>query len=167
VFNVKDREISLAILLLFILIVSVLDLLADLSHGVDYEHVIKEVGIIAFSTIAIIFLLFSWYQQKDKIKQLQQEIATIHDTKIQVPKYVLDTRIRLSTVIKQQFTDWKLSDSEREIAWFLLKGLTLKEISAIRKTQEKTIRQQASSIYKKSGLSGRHVLSAWFIEDIL
>jgi DNA-binding NarL/FixJ family response regulator len=48
-----------------------------------------------------------------------------------------------------------------------LKGFSLKEIAALRGTSEKTIRQQASSVYKKAGLSGRHAFSAWFIEDIL
>jgi len=45
--------------------------------------------------------------------------------------------------------------------------LSFKEIAAVRKTLEKTVRQQASSIYKKAGVSGRHEFSAWFIEDIL
>ena len=49
----------------------------------------------------------------------------------------------------------------------LLKGLSLKEIAAIRETLEKTVRQQVSSIYKKAELSGRHAFSAWFIEDAL
>jgi len=32
---------------------------------------------------------------------------------------------------------------------------------------EKTVRQQASAIYSKAGLSGRHAFSAWFIEELL
>ncbi len=49
----------------------------------------------------------------------------------------------------------------------LLKGFSLKEISALRGTAEKTIRQQAPSIYQKTGVSGRHAFAAWFIEDFL
>jgi DNA-binding CsgD family transcriptional regulator len=37
----------------------------------------------------------------------------------------------------------------------------------LRGTAEKTIRQQASAIYKKAGVAGRHVFSAWFMEDLL
>jgi hypothetical protein len=48
-----------------------------------------------------------------------------------------------------------------------IKGLTLKEIANIRDTNDKTVRQQASSIYQKSGVNGRHGFSAWFIEDFL
>jgi hypothetical protein len=36
----------------------------------------------------------------------------------------------------------------------------------VRKPKEATVRQQASSIYSKSLLDGRHEFSAWFIEDL-
>ena len=60
-----------------------------------------------------------------------------------------------------------LTGSEIEVGWLLLKGLSLKEIAFVRSTKEKTVRQQASSIYKKAGVSGRYAFSAWFKEDIL
>jgi len=49
----------------------------------------------------------------------------------------------------------------------LLKGLSIKEIAALRETHEKTVRQQASAIYRKAGVAGRHAFAAWFIEDLL
>lgn len=49
----------------------------------------------------------------------------------------------------------------------LLKGLSFKEIASVRDTMEKTVRQQASTIYEKANVSGRHVFSAWFMEDLL
>ena len=82
-------------------------------------------------------------------------------------KYVLDVRKKLGNVVTQQFSEWKLTDSEADVGWLMLKGLSLKEIAMVRSTLEKTVRQQASSIYKKSGVQGRHAFSAWFIEDIL
>jgi DNA-binding NarL/FixJ family response regulator len=42
-----------------------------------------------------------------------------------------------------------LTGSEIEVGWLLLKGLSLKEIAIVRSTQEKTVRQQASSIDSK------------------
>lgn len=69
-------------------------------------------------------------------------------------------------VLEIQFEQWSLSKSEQEVALLLLKGLSLKEISQIRGTKEKTIRQQASTIYQKSNLKGRHELSAYFLEDL-
>lgn len=70
-------------------------------------------------------------------------------------------------VIKWQFTEWNLTPSEHEVALLILKGLSIREISNARSTKEKTVRTQASSIYYKSNLHGRHELSAWFFEDLL
>jgi DNA-binding CsgD family transcriptional regulator len=69
--------------------------------------------------------------------------------------------------MRSQFVTWQLSPTESEIAMLLIKGLSMKEISAARSVQEKTVRQQAANIYAKTGLAGRHELVAWFIEDLL
>jgi DNA-binding NarL/FixJ family response regulator len=37
----------------------------------------------------------------------------------------------------------------------------------MRQTSERTVRQQALSIYRKSGLTGRSDLAAFFLEDVL
>jgi DNA-binding CsgD family transcriptional regulator len=73
----------------------------------------------------------------------------------------------MAKVLQTQFEEWGLTQTEKEVSLLLLKGLSFKEIAAVRKTLEKTVRQQASSIYKKAGVTGRHEFSAWFIEDIL
>ena len=43
----------------------------------------------------------------------------------------------------------------------------MKEIAEARSVKEKTIRHQATSVYAKSGYSGRHELAAHFIEDLM
>lgn len=70
-------------------------------------------------------------------------------------------------MIDTQFGLWQLSHSEKDVALLLIKGLSMKEVADIRNTQEKTVRQQATTIYRKSGLSGRQELAAFFLEDIL
>ena len=49
----------------------------------------------------------------------------------------------------------------------LLKGLEHKQIAAIQGKSERTVRQHAIAVYKKSGLGGRAELSAFFLEDLL
>ena len=66
-----------------------------------------------------------------------------------------------------QFTRWGLTAAEREVGLLLLKGLSHKEVAAMRSTGETTIRQQALAIYRKSGLRNRSDLSAFFLEDLL
>ncbi len=69
--------------------------------------------------------------------------------------------------IDAQFVRWELTPAEAEVALLLLKGLSFKEIAAVRQTGERTAREQARAVYKKSGVVGRAELSAWFIEDLL
>ena len=73
----------------------------------------------------------------------------------------------LGAAIDSQFDRWALSSAEREVGLLLLKGLALKEVADARQTSERTVRQQALSIYRKAGLSGRAELSAFFLEDLL
>lgn len=164
-------QVKEAAVLIFIFTVVVItsgaDILADLSHGVETGHIVKEAIIVSISIIAIAWLLLGLYQQKLEIKSLRQELDVLDNTQTSPEKYVLEARKKLGDVVKQQFSEWMLTGSEIEVGWLLLKGLSLKEIAIVRNTQEKTVRQQASSIYKKSGVSGRHAFSAWFIEDIL
>ncbi len=72
----------------------------------------------------------------------------------------------LSEAIRSQFDAWGLTPAEADIAGLMLKGLSLKEIAALRRTSEATIRQQAQGVYRKSGLSNRAQLSAYFLEDL-
>jgi len=73
----------------------------------------------------------------------------------------------LGEAIEAQFSRWNLTEAEREVALLLLKGLSLKEIAAVRSTTERTIRAQARALYGKAGLTGRASLSAFFLEDLL
>ena len=72
----------------------------------------------------------------------------------------------LSKAIEDQFQAWRLTAAEADVAGLMLKGVSQKEISVARDTSEATIRQQAQSIYRKSGLSGRAELAAYFLESL-
>lgn len=73
----------------------------------------------------------------------------------------------LGRAIKDQFDKWELTDGESEIAMFMLKGLSHKEIARVRNSMEATVRQQAQAIYRKSKLASRTALAAFFLEDLL
>jgi DNA-binding NarL/FixJ family response regulator len=72
----------------------------------------------------------------------------------------------LGRAIEDQFKVWRLTTAEIDIAGLMLKGASLKEIALARDTSEATIRQQAQAVYRKSGLSGRAELSAYFLESL-
>ena len=73
----------------------------------------------------------------------------------------------LGEAIDRQFGRWALSPAEREVALLLLKGLSHREVAAVRATSDATIRQQALAVYRKAGLRNRSELSAFFLEDLL
>jgi DNA-binding CsgD family transcriptional regulator len=73
----------------------------------------------------------------------------------------------LGDAIDRQLARWRLSPAEKEVALLLLKGLSHKEIGAVRGTSEATVRQQARALYEKGGLEGRRDLAAFFLEDLL
>jgi DNA-binding NarL/FixJ family response regulator len=72
----------------------------------------------------------------------------------------------MGQAIIDQFHRWGLSPAEADVAGLLLKGCAMKEIAIARDTSEATIRQQAQTVYQKSGLSGRAELSAYFLDSL-
>lgn len=73
----------------------------------------------------------------------------------------------LSRAIATQFQTWGLTDAEADVAGLMLKGLSHREIAALRHCSEVTVRQHATAIYRKSGLPNRAQLTAYFLEDLL
>ena len=73
----------------------------------------------------------------------------------------------LSTAIAAQFQSWSLTEAEADVAGLMLKGLAHKEIAALRQCSEATVRQHATSVYRKSDLTSRSQLTAFFLEDLL
>jgi DNA-binding NarL/FixJ family response regulator len=130
------------------------DIVADLmDESESHFHIVVELLVF----IAISTVLFG------ELRRVSRLMVEVHQER--------DRTARLSgellTVMRGQFNDWGLSPSECEIALLLIKGLSMKEISSARAVKEKTIRQQATSVYAKSGYAGRHELAAHFIEDLL
>lgn len=166
-YSIPLKEVVVILVLAVVVVASGIDLVTDLSYGADVDHMVKEAVIVAISMIAIAWLSLGLRRQRLEISSLRQELEAVNTSQVQPRKYVLEARKKLGNVVTRQFSEWKLTGSEVEVGWLLLKGLSLKEVAMVRNTQEKTVRQQASSIYKKAGVSGRHAFSAWFIEDIL
>lgn len=113
-------------------------------------------------------LLFRVTQQhrEDNLEILQ----TLELARVQGSRWRSDARTHLKGLgeaIEIQFSRWNLTDAEREVALLLLKGLSSKEVAMVRSVSERTVREQARSIYAKGGLTGRTALSAFFLEDLL
>lgn len=56
---------------------------------------------------------------------------------------------------------------ERNIAMYMLKGLSISEIATARATAEGTIKAQSSSIFRKTGVNSRTELMSLFMDEFL
>ena len=163
--NKIERRI-ICITLIMICGISLFDLITDLDEGVTWWHVSVESFVILIGMTSFIYLLKGNFTLKHKFvneKILSGKLKEEND------KYKEQSKIfitGLSSTIEKQLKHWQLSNSEKEVAFLLLKGLSLKEIAQIRGTTEKTTRTQSAAIYNKAGLSNRSQLAAFFLEDL-
>jgi DNA-binding CsgD family transcriptional regulator len=84
----------------------------------------------------------------------------------------VETRLRqlsgaFAELLDERFAHWGLTRSERDVAWFTIKGLSIAEIARLRGTSEGTVKAHSNAIYRKAGVSGRTQLLSLFIEDLM
>lgn len=85
---------------------------------------------------------------------------------------VMERRIRQAStafaeMLEERFAQWGLTPSERDVAWFTVKGLSIAEIARLRRTSEGTVKAQSNAIYRKAGVSGRTQLLSLIIEELM
>ena len=144
-----------------------LDLATDAWTGTRWLHWILELLVVLLSAAGAITLWSRARAARRAARELGRDLATARADAARWRREAEDALRGLGAAIDRQFDHWSLSAAEREIALLLLKGLSLKEIASARETSERTVRQQALGIYRKSGLAGRAELSAFFLEDLL
>jgi DNA-binding CsgD family transcriptional regulator len=129
-------------------------------------ELLKIAPVVATSVgVAVLFRVTQ--RQRDEHLQVIRDLEV---ARLQGQRWRSESRVLLNGLgeaIDAQVTRWSLTDAEREVALLLLKGLSTKEIAAVRAGSERTVREHARAIYAKAGLTGRAALSAFFLEDLL
>lgn len=162
----KERAIISLLLVVIFMFVS-FDLLTDSREGAASWHLIFEGAVALAAAFAIGVLVKDSFVAKNILAQERVDFA---EFKIEASKWRQQAKKYsegLSQAIDEQLTKWALTNSEKEVAFLLIKGLSLKEIAELRQTTEKTARAQSAAIYSKAGLNGRSELAAFFLEDLL
>ncbi len=157
----SDRSTRIAVILFAVAVVLIaIDLYIDFAEGVGLIHLVAEIFVFGVAIAGTVMM----YRQLDRTR------ADLAGALIDAERWRQESRelLRgLGTAIEHQFERWELTAAESEVALLLLKGLSHKEIAALRNTSERTVREQSRSVYRKSGLAGRSSLSAFFLEDLL
>lgn len=143
------------------------DLASDSRTGANAGHLVVEAAVMALAVAGVVAMWREWRQAEVRVEQLHGDLVA---SRAEAERFSADAGelLRgLGEAIDRQFTRWSLTPAEREVGLLLLKGLSHREVAAMRSTAEITVRQQALAVYRKSGLANRSELSAFFLEDLL
>lgn len=143
------------------------DLLLDDRSGAEPAHLLVEGLLMALSAGGAAWLWWRLRQARVKVSRLSHDVASARAEATRWREEARDVLQGLGVSIGRQFDRWGLTPAEREVGLLLLKGLSHREVAAVRKVSERTARQQAQEVYRKAGLAGRSELSAFFLEDLL
>lgn len=144
-----------------------LDLWLDWPTGPGALHVVFESAVMALSLGGVAALWGGWMRTRRSLRQTlatSRHLSQERDAWRQRAEKLLRG---LGEEIDAQLRAWQLTAAEREVALLLLKGYGHKEIAALLERSDRTVRQHAVAVYRKSGLSGRAELAAFFLEDLL
>ncbi len=162
----KDRLI-LSTLLGAIGLVVLADLISDRRAGSPWSHAGLELFVVAILFVSLAWL---WVRKSSELARMTRS-AFERQTELEAEALKWRTaaeslRPGLRAAMEQQFKSWRLTQAESETAMLVLKGLANKEIAAVRDCSELTVKQQTNAIFRKSGLSSRTQLIAFFLEDL-
>jgi len=168
-FDLLDSRFQLILigLLLAMVVGGAADLLLDRPPTFLSFHVLFELAFVFLCLGTAIFLWVAGYKSERSLQHTRETLAH-HQVELDEWRGRAQHFLQgLAVEIDRQLQKWGLSPAEREIALFLLKGYTTKEIAHHLGKSERTVRQHCSAVYKKSGIAGRAELSAFFLEDLL
>lgn len=153
---------------LFTTVMSALDIMQDIRDDVPWTHIMVESTMLIACVLGAIILGVLVYKGNQLINRyLEQRLAKTELQHEALQKTYDDLLKGMAEQIKLQFMAWKLTTAEAQIGFLLIKGYSFKEIGELRATSERTVREQARSIYQKSGVTNRTELTAYFLEDLL
>ncbi len=160
-------RIGLTALLIAIAVWGVVDLALDRPQDWLSVHVLVEVGFVLLSIGSVLYLWLGWMRARRSLGQAEGRLAANEVERDRWRARATRLLRGLGEEISSQFERWSLTPAERQVALLLLKGLGHKEAAGVLDRSERTVRQHAVSVYRKSGLAGRAELAAFFLEDRL
>jgi DNA-binding CsgD family transcriptional regulator len=152
--HVNPRSYLPAIVLVSATLFFAYDIASDILDGTEGRLHITMESLVFLAVSTVLFL------ELRRVRLLRRQVQYARHKNARLTGELLG-------VMRSEFAEWGLSPSESDVALLLIKGLSMREISEARDVKEKTVRQQATGVYAKSGCAGRHELVARFIEDLM
>ena len=118
----------------------------------EYQEIIQVLASFALVTGVITTFAFIRRTQRDMARmQRQIDVAS--------GNYV--------SQLQSLYEEWGLSQSERDVTTYVMKGFSNAEVAELRGTSPATVKSQLNSIYRKSGCANRQQLISFLVEDML
>lgn len=147
--------------------VGIWDLVTDSPRIWRGSHAVIELAFIALAGATALVLFRGWMASERSLAGVRETLATRQAERDDWRRRAEGALRGLGEAMDQQFEAWGLTAAEKEVAMFLLKGYSHKDVARLTRRSERTVRQHAVSVYRKSGLAGRAELAAFFFEDML
>ena len=111
-------------------------------------ELVNVVPIVLMSGVPLLLVYKSFLVHKNQLALIRDLDAA----RIQGRQWRDETRALLKGLgeaIDRQFLTWKLTEAERDVGLLILKGLSLKEIAAVRVTSDRTIRARTDGCRRR------------------
>ena len=165
--DLGSRQFLLSLFVTVVFASSAVEITLEFAAGESLSTMADDVLWFVVSAALLAIFLTERHRQKAELGALRNQLSRARGKLAQLDTRTQELGAQYRAVIQKQFDAWELSASEQDIVILMLKGLSFREIAELRNTRDKTVRQQASSVYRKAGVSGRNELVAWFFDDVL
>ena len=165
--QLQHRQTVFIVFVLFIFGTSAIEIASEFADGEGIGSMADDMSRFALSAIVLALFAFEYIAQQRALGELRGQLKKVRGRLSQLDPRSQKLASQYRAVMQKQFDAWMLTASEQDVVIMLLKGLSFREIAELRETREKTVRQQASSVYRKAGVASRNELAAWFFEDML
>ena len=165
--RLPPRHMIFAVLVLIVLGTSAVEIIQEFAAGETLADMTDDLLRFFLSAAVIGAFACEYRIQRREVGKLSSQLNNARGKLASLEASSQELANQYRAVMQKQFDAWKFTASEQDVVIGMLKGLSFREIAQLRDTREKTMRQQASSVYRKAGVSSRNQLAAWFFEDML
>lgn len=145
----------------------IVDLVLDRPATVWSAHVLFEVALVGLSLGLALYLWANWWRTARSLHRTSRLLAVRQAERDQWRARADQALQGFGRAIAEQFAAWGLSPAECEVGLLVLKGLSHRQVAAATGRSERTVRQHAVAVYRKSGRGGRAELAAFFLDDLI
>lgn len=133
------------------------DIVGHIQTGETYT--VEALTHLAFEIVACGLLAYSISILLERLRDSSERVVSATST-------IAAYKAGAQALLTSKFEEWGLSEAERDVALFILKGLSTNDIARLRNVTVGTTKNQITAILKKVGVSSRNELLSILIYEM-